>query len=107
VIAQISARAGKKYTLTNDRSITANEVTYSNFWGKIVHYSTWQRKQVLLSARQKLTTTGSRLHIKAIAATDKTEKDWDTTRTRSTTSDDTTTQTPQPQHLPIRNNVLS
>jgi hypothetical protein len=64
-------------------------------------------KQTLLSARQKLTATGSRFHIKANSRDGQgTEKDWDTTSS-STTVNDATTPTPQPQHLPVRVNVTS
>jgi hypothetical protein len=65
VIARISVRDGKKYTLMSDRSITANEMTHSNFWGKLSIAALGGGKQALLSARQKLTATGSRFHIKA------------------------------------------
>jgi hypothetical protein len=57
----------EKYTLTSDRSITANEMTYSKFWVKLSFTVLGTGKQIQLSARQKLklTITGSRLHIKA------------------------------------------
>jgi hypothetical protein len=64
-------------------------------------------KQILLSARQKMTTTGSRFHIKAINRDGEEGKKLGHDVSSSTTVNDTTAPTPQLQHLPISDNVLS
>jgi hypothetical protein len=58
-------------------------------------------KQTLLSARQKLTATGSRFHIKANSRDGQDGKGVGHDASSSTTVNDATTPTPQPQHLPI------
>jgi hypothetical protein len=62
VIAQFSARAWETLDVSaNDRSIAVNDATYSNFRGKLSITAISRGKQVLLSARRKQTTAGSRL----------------------------------------------
>jgi hypothetical protein len=58
-------------------------------------------KQTLLSARQKLTATGSRFHVKAHSRDGRGGKKIGTQREQPKTVKDATTPTPQPQHLPF------
>jgi hypothetical protein len=64
-------------------------------------------KHALLSARQKLTTTGSRFHIKANSRDGQDGNRLGHDVSSSTTVNDATTPTLQPQRLPICDNVMS
>jgi hypothetical protein len=88
VIARISARGGKIHT--NEQSVNLRQRNDTTIFGeKLSIVVLGNGKQTLLSARQKLTATGSRVHIKANSRDGQGErKDWDTTRAdrrRSTT----------------------
>jgi hypothetical protein len=89
----------KNYALPNNRSTTADEATRQNFGEKLSTTALSTEKHIQRRTRRKQTTVWTPPILLDDSCYQQTQKDWDTTRTRSTTFDDTTsqmtTQTPQ------------
>jgi hypothetical protein len=91
---------------TNEQSVNHRQRNDTAIFGeKLSITALGNGKQTLLSARQKLTATGSRFHIKANSRDGQNGKRLGHDVSSSTTVNDTTTPTPQPQYLPICVNV--